>query len=43
MRVLATADAIFRALIIVHDVDPHKAFNIRNEWIARYLDTKSGE
>lgn len=43
IRILATADAIFRVLVVEHGIDPHKAFNIRNEWIARYLETKGDE
>ena len=40
IRILATAEAIFRVLVERHSVDSHKAFNIKNEWITKRLETK---
>lgn len=43
IRVLATAEAIFRVLIDKHGIDSHKAFNIKNQWITKRLETKEGK
>lgn len=40
IRILATAEAVFRVLVERHSVDSHKAFNIKNEWILKRLDSK---
>lgn len=40
IRILATADAIFRVLIDRHGIDSHEAFNIKNQWILKRLESK---
>lgn len=43
IRILATADAIFRVLVERHSFDSGKAFNIKNKWIMKKLETKEGK
>ncbi len=43
IRVLATAEAIFRVLIDKHSIDSRKAFSIKNQWIMKRLETKEGK
>ena len=40
IRILATADAIYRVLVEKRQIDSHKAFNIKNEWIMKRLESK---
>lgn len=43
LQILATAEAILRVLIERYDMEPNKAFNIKNEWILKRLSTKERE
>lgn len=40
IRILATADAIYRVLVERHAIAPGKAFAIRNDWIMKRLEAR---
>ena len=40
IRILATAEAIFRVLVEYHQMKMSEAFNIKNEWIMKRLEVK---
>jgi hypothetical protein len=38
-KIIATSDAIYRALVVDLDVDSRKALKIRNEWVTQRTES----
>ena len=38
-KIIATSDAIYRALVVDLDVDSRKALKIRNEWVSQRTES----